>query len=99
MNKIHSGLLSALWTSSALLAGNVVAAEAAAPSSQAVKTDSAEPRPANCVRETGSRIKLKKDECLGIAGRSYSADELQRTGAANTGEALRRIDSSISGAR
>lgn len=102
MNRIHTGLLSAALASVALLAGNALAAEAAAPLSQALNVDAiapAEQRPANCVRDTGSRIKPKKDECLGIAGRSYSAEDLQRTGATNVGEALRRVDPSISGGR
>jgi hypothetical protein len=47
-----------------------------------------------CVRETGSRIKVKEKECIG-PGRTYSRDELDNTGEFDTAEALRKIDPSI----
>lgn len=102
MNSIHSGLLSAALASVAALAGKALAEEGATRSSQPVDTGTtaqAESRPSNCVRDTGSRIKPKNDECLGVAGRGYSAEYLQQTGASSVGEALRRVDPSISGGR
>lgn len=50
----------------------------------------------HCLRETGSRIKRKgKDGCLPLAGRSYSKDDLDSTGAATVAEALERLDPAI----
>lgn len=57
-----------------------------------------EQRRPNCIRDSGTRIKPRKGECVGIAGRSYSNDDLQRNGAINAGDALRRIDPTIGGA-
>jgi hypothetical protein len=52
---------------------------------------------ADCVRETGSRIKSKKDKkgCNGLPGRSYGKDELDSTGEINVSDALGRLDPSI----
>jgi hypothetical protein len=47
-----------------------------------------------CVNETGSRIKQKPGECISN-GRTYSQEELERTGSIDTAEALRRLDPSI----
>lgn len=51
----------------------------------------------NCLRHTGSLIPPKKGECLPVHGRSYSGDELRRTGAINNARALQMLDPSISG--
>lgn len=48
-----------------------------------------------CLQHTGSLIPPKKGECLSVAGRSYSGDELRRTGAPTTAGALRMLDPSI----
>lgn len=49
-----------------------------------------------CLRETGTRIKRRDgDGCLASPGRSYSRDELQRTGSLTLGEALQRLEPSI----
>ena len=54
-----------------------------------------------CIRETGTRIKSRvnkardKNGYNGLAGRSYDKDDLDRTGAMTTGEALERLDPSI----
>jgi len=50
----------------------------------------------NCLRDTGSHIPAKKGECLSVTGRSYSREELQRTGAPNNARALQMLDPSIS---
>jgi hypothetical protein len=48
---------------------------------------------AYCVRDTGSRIKVKEGECRnGAAGRTYSREELETTGAMTPGEALKKLD-------
>ncbi|HEY0197134.1 MAG TPA: hypothetical protein VGC19_01170 [Rhodanobacter sp.] len=50
----------------------------------------------NCVRSTGSLIPAKQGACLPVIGRSYSGDELRRTGDNDTGRALEALDPSIS---
>jgi hypothetical protein len=50
----------------------------------------------NCLRSTGSLIPAKEGTCLPVAGRSYSGDELRRTGFNDTGRALEALDPSIS---
>lgn len=52
-----------------------------------------------CLRETGSRI-VRADrhgrECVNASGRSYSREDLERTGMGNDlGAALRMLDTSI----
>jgi len=99
MNRSHTRLLLAGLALS-MLAGAVSAAEPAsssAASATATNSSSAEPRQPNCVRDTGTRIKSKNRDCLGVAGRSYSAEELSRTGEINPADALRRLDPSITG--
>jgi hypothetical protein len=50
----------------------------------------------NCVQETGSRIKRRDARgCNGEPGRSYDRDDLDRTGAIDAADALRRLDPSI----
>lgn len=53
-----------------------------------------------CVRETGSRIparhSVRRDGgCLPVNGRSYSREELERTGETDIADALRRLDPAI----
>jgi len=50
----------------------------------------------NCLRQTGSLIPPKKGDCLPVAGRSYSHDELRNTGAIDNAHALQMLDPSIS---
>jgi hypothetical protein len=47
-----------------------------------------------CIRDTGSRIRPKEGECLG-PGRSYSRDDLDRTGSFDAADALRKLDPAI----
>lgn len=49
-----------------------------------------------CLRETGSRIRAKPGRCLPVVGKSYSGDELRRTGSPNNARALQMLDPSIS---
>ncbi|MCW8808216.1 MAG: hypothetical protein OQK79_08890 [Rhodanobacter sp.] len=49
----------------------------------------------NCLQHTGSLIPARKGECLPVPGRSYSGDELRRTGANSTARALQMLDPSI----
>jgi hypothetical protein len=48
-----------------------------------------------CLRETGSHIPRKGDQCVNANGSAYSREDLQRTGAADIGDALRLLDPSI----
>ena len=50
----------------------------------------------NCLRHTGSLIPPKKGECMPVVGRSYSGDELRRTGTQDNARALQMLDPSIS---
>ncbi len=50
----------------------------------------------NCLQSTGSLIPARKGECLPVAGRSYSEQELRRTGAIDTAHALQMLDPRIS---
>ena len=61
------------------------------------------PKPINeerCLRETGTLIKQRdkngKPACIQQApGRSYSSDDISRTGQADLADALRQLDTSI----
>lgn len=61
------------------------------------KAAKAAPKPADrhCLRSTGSLIPAKSGECLPVAGRSYDREDIRRTGATDTAEALRRLDPSV----
>lgn len=63
----------------------------------ASRDDSAVIKPGDrdCIRDTGSRIRPRAGHCLPVAGRSYSHEELQRTGQIDTGRALQMLDPSI----
>ena len=47
-----------------------------------------------CLTETGSRISAGPTQCRGI-GRSYSNDDIQRTGQTSAADALGLLDSSV----
>ena len=60
----------------------------------------------NCLRQTGSRITANEnwraerdgkagDKCNNAAGRAYSREDIERTGAIDARDALRRLDTSI----
>lgn len=79
--------------------------QAAAPSdavandAQAVQKQQQDLRAADCLTQTGTRIRTRdaktgKVNCQG-PGRSYSRDELDRTGEVDLADALRRIDPSV----
>lgn len=71
------------------------------PDTLADKTAETRPDPRaerNCIRHTGTRMKVRdRDGCIAIApGRSYSRDDIERTGETDVADALRRLDPSIS---
>lgn len=53
----------------------------------------------NCLRATGSRIvprtQSPEQRCIGVSGRSYDQEDLQRTGHVNIADALRALDPSV----
>jgi len=49
----------------------------------------------NCLQETGSRIRRVGNECISAAGRVYTHEDIERTGANQTSDALRLLDPSI----
>ena len=44
----------------------------------------------NCIRDTGSRLNRDERECNSQPGRTITREELERTGAINVEEALKR---------
>jgi hypothetical protein len=68
---------------------------AAPPAAAAAGTPADRLADRNCLRDTGSLIPPKPGHCLPVAGRSYTRDDLRRTGATRTGEALERLDPSL----
>jgi hypothetical protein len=48
----------------------------------------------NCLTDTGDLISSSKPSCRGF-GRSYSKDDIDRTGLTNAGDALSRLDPSV----
>ena len=70
------------------------AADAKTPATASTKTASV-----GCVTSTGSRIPRKEGECMAQAGRTFSKEDIDRTGETNISEALRKLDPSIGGGR
>lgn len=73
--------------------------DAVANDAQAAQQGRQDLRAAECLTQTGTRIRTRdaktgKVACQG-PGRSYSRDELERTGQVDMADALRRIDPSI----
>jgi len=56
-----------------------------------------------CIQETGSRVvasrnarsKSERTECVAAGGRVYTREEIERTGATDLRDALRRLDPSL----
>ena len=57
------------------------------------QTAEGEPSPEqkNCIRETGTRVKVPEGKCVNTAGKVVTAEDLSRTGAMTTGDALRTL--------
>lgn len=68
-----------------------------------VSADEQKAADAFCLRETGTHLRAitakprhqRAVECAGAPGRSYSREDIQRSGAMNTADALRLLDPSI----
>lgn len=48
-----------------------------------------------CVRDTGSHLPPPKGQCLPVNGQSFTQQDINRTGAANLGQALRTLSTSV----
>jgi len=89
-------LLAGCGASAALLAQDSrIAQPSAGSSSQSPAQPAARPDDRNCIRETGSHIPAKKGQCLPVAGRSYTQEDIQRTGEPELGRALQKLDPRI----
>lgn len=93
---ISAMLLAGCGASTALLAQD--AATATRPvdsSSQPAAPAATQLDEHHCIRETGSHIPARKGHCLPVNGRSYTRQELLRTGEPELGRALQKLDPSI----
>ena len=76
----------------------VAAADAAAPDATE-QSATRELNDRNCLKNTGTRITPRADrngrKCANVVGRAYSRDDLDRTGAVDLADALRRLDPAI----
>jgi hypothetical protein len=81
----------ALWVLGAVLCTAVAYADDAKPAPQPAHPAA----PKTCMHDTGTRIKLAPDECSASAGRSYTKEDVDRTGKTSAGGALRLMDPSI----
>ncbi|HZR33969.1 MAG TPA: hypothetical protein VFA75_01240 [Nevskia sp.] len=79
------------------LSGAALADDPAPTSATAATTAKAVPAPGStlCVQDTGSHIRPKPGECLPVAGRSYSREDMENTGSFSNSDALRHLDPSI----
>lgn len=95
-------LMATLGVSAAVMAQSAPASSHQQPGSQPTQQSAKADRPLikpgdrNCLRHTGSLIPPKKGECMPVVGRSYSGDELRRTGMQDNARALQMLDPSIS---
>jgi hypothetical protein len=88
---LKSLLLAACLLGSVAFATNVALADDAKPTAPQAK---AVPPIDGCTKDTGSRLRRNTDGCAGV-GKSYSSDDIFRTGSSNPGGALRHLDPSI----
>ena len=51
-------------------------------------------RTPGCVPDTATRIPLKEHDCAGF-GRTYTREDIERTGATDAGQALRLLDPAL----
>jgi hypothetical protein len=83
---------------SSLLAASVLVALCAA---NIATADDSKPAAANdaahraCMHYTGSRLIMKPDQCSASPGRSYSKEDMDRTGHSTVAGALRDMDPSV----
>ena len=91
-----------LLATAALATGSLAHAQDATPSPEPADTPAkaaahavVRPGDPGCLRSTGSLIPPRPGKCLPVAGRSYSREDIRRTGAVDTADALRMLDPSV----
>lgn len=105
MNRVLVALLAGGFASAAFAQSTAVE-QSLEPGASAIGTQASDRDDPNCLRETGSRITAAEnqramragkpaDRCASVAGRAYDRDDIDRTGAIDVGDALRRLDTSI----
>jgi hypothetical protein len=72
-----------------------VAASAVACTTTAPTRTAATPTTQACNQDTASRIPMRPGECSSAPGRTYSDQDIERTGQTNVGDALQLLDPSI----
>ncbi|MGB6353341.1 MAG: hypothetical protein WBF21_05135 [Steroidobacteraceae bacterium] len=58
------------------------------------RTSAATARNSSCLTSTGTRVQVAGSDCSAI-GRAYSSEDIDRTGATTTADALRLMDPSV----
>lgn len=106
MDNPRMGLLAALAISGSVLALPTSADPGAAPpaslapatqaptaaANPSARTGPTSPaKPATCLQSTGTRLRLKPGQCVMAPSRVWSHRDIESTGAATTGEALRLL--------
>lgn len=79
----------------AVVSASAVACSAAQTRPNA-KTAAAAPTNGACQRHSASRIPIKPSDCSSAPGRTYSNEDIVRTGQTNVGDALQMLDPSVS---
>jgi len=91
-------VLCALIPASAIAAG-AEESEAAEPSTQTAAppaTDPSTATPPDCLTQTGSHLKRDAEHpCINAAGQVITRDQIDRSGAATTAEALKRLSPAV----
>ena len=99
MDKRKIYLLAILVSGAAVLAAPVSADSPASPptkadtsqSKPAAATTPSHTPPANCLQETGTRVRLKPGHCVAAPSRVWSRDDIDSTGAATAGGVIRQL--------
>ncbi len=77
-----------------IVSGLVLFGCATTPQNPSKPATTAAMKDSNCLNDTGSRLPAAKPGCRGY-GRSYTDEDIQRTGLTNVGDALSLLDPSI----
>jgi hypothetical protein len=79
----------------ACLALALVGCTTPSPTREPAKTALVAPaRTPGCVPDTATRVRVQEHDCAGF-GRTYTREDLERTGTADAGQALRLLDPAI----
>jgi hypothetical protein len=78
----------------AVASASVIACSTAGPPRSENRTAAATPTQP-CVPETASRLPMRTGVCSSAPGRSYSNEDLERTGHTDVADALQMLDPSI----